>query len=227
MQFLLCMALLFAARPVLAQEDWEEGLTEARLVGDADPHPVQLPTPQLVKHVRTTPVVLGVTAAIGGGFSLVGAWAMYIARQNYRQRAWLDVSPDTLSEWREQGAWSFWLGVSGAGLLVTSEYFLLPESNSVPGYAWLAGAGGLGLAAVGVGFAVGGSHCSPQALKPGATVYTACMSGTSDAVFGPLLMLSAIPLINLPVTYLLRKAFAGAPESLSFGPGGVSFSGRF
>jgi hypothetical protein len=141
MQFLLCMALLFAARPVLAQEDWEEGLTEARLVGDADPNPVQLPTPQLVKHDRTTPVVLGVTAAIGGGFSLVGAWAMYIARQNYRQRAWLDVSPDTLSEWREQGAWSFWLGVSGAGLLVTSEYFLLPESNSVPGYAWLAGAG--------------------------------------------------------------------------------------
>jgi hypothetical protein len=226
MQFLLCMVLLFAARPVLAHEDWEEGLTEARLVGDADPHPVEIKRPQLKEHHDlATPI--GTTLAVIGGVSLVGSWALYVARQNYRQRAWLDLSDDTIGAWRTQGAWSFWLGVGGAGLLVTSEYLLLPESNGVPGYAWLSGAAGLGLAAVGVGFAVGGSHCSPQALKPGATVYTACMSGTADAMFGPVLLLSAVPLLNLPVTYLLRKAFAGAPESLSFGPGGVSFGGRF
>lgn len=228
MRFLLYIAaFLLAPMSAAAQEDWEAGLTEARLVGDTDPVAPAVHRPQLKAPASKAPVVIGVSAAIGGGIGLVASWAMYIARQNYRQRTWLTVSDSTVSEWEGQGEASLWLGVGGSALLVTSEYLLLPESRDVPGFAWISGAVGLGVAAVGVGFAVGGSHCGPQALTPGALLHTACMSGTADALFGTLLMLTAAPFLNVPVTYLLRKAFAGAPESLSFGPGSVQLRGRF
>ena len=220
-------ALLLTASSAQAQEDWEAGLTEARLVGDANPMPTQIQRPQLVTHDHTTPNVIGGTATVSGAVLLVASWAVYVARQSYRHGPWVNIDSGTMDAWRTQGAVSFWLGAGGAASLVAGEYLLLPEARDVPLLAWLSGAAGLGVAAVGIGYAVGGSHCTPQALRPGTVINRDCLGGTSDGVFGPLLIMSAVPLFNAPLTYLLRRAFAGAPESLSFGPGTVRVTGRF
>jgi hypothetical protein len=221
----IAAALLFASTAVA--QDPEDGLTDAKLVGDPSTEPAPILRPQLVAHDRTTPIVIGATSAIVGGIGLVSAWSVYVARNSYRLTPRTSISRDTISSWQTQGAWSFWLGAGSSALLVASEYLLLPESTEVPTLGWFAGGAGLIVAAVGVGYAVGGTHCSPTAVRPGADIYLACSSMASDQVFGDLLIFSSLPLLNVPLTYLLRKAFAGAPDSLSIGPGSLQVRGRF
>jgi hypothetical protein len=225
---LYTLALVSVVNGARAQDFDESKLTEARLIGD--PTRTTAPSvvrPQLVTRDHATPKIIGTSAAVIGGVSLVAAWTLYVARQNYRLRPWRDASQSTRDSLGTMGAWTFGFGASAAGLIVLSEYMLLPESNEVPTLAWIGGAAGLGVAAVGVGFAVGGTHCGIQVVRPGGDLVQACLSGTADGLFGPLLALSAAPLLNLPLTYLFRKAFAGAPESLSFGPASVEWKGRF
>lgn len=220
--------LLLASTTAYAQEDDpEQGLVEGHLIGGEATQAAPVIRPQLVTHDRTTPAIIGGISAAVGGMGLIASFVVYAARQNYRLRPWRSISDSTISSWETQGAVSLWMGVGASGLLITSEYLLLPESLDTPTLAWFAGAAGVGVAAVGLGFWVGGTHCGPQASSPGADLILACSAGTADAEFGPLLIASAMPLINIPLVYLLRKAFAGAPESLSIGPGGVNFSGRF
>jgi hypothetical protein len=225
---LYIVGLLLIVNVAYAQdEDPEVGLTKGHLIGDPSTVAAPILRPQLVHHDHTTGPVIGASAAVVGGLSLVAAWSLYVARQNYRLRPWRELSDGTVSSWETQGAWSFWLGVGASASISASEYLLLPESRDVPTLAWFAGGGGLVLAAVGVGFAVGGTHCGPQVVKPGADLVLACGSGTADSLFGPLLLLTAAPLVNLPLVYLFRSVFAGAPESLSVGPRGVSMTVRF
>lgn len=221
------VALLLAAPAFAQDDDSEAGLVDGRLVGSPDTVASEPLRPQLVYHDHTTRTVIGGVTAVVGGISLIGAWPTYVARQNFRLRPWLSLSNDTVDNWSSMGAAAFWMGAGGAALLVTSEYLLLPESRDVPTLGWVAGVVGLGVAAVGVGFALGGQSCPPIALRPGADFPLACDSGTADGIFGSLLIFTAVPLISVPIVYLTRRLFAGAPESLSVGPRGVSWSGRF
>lgn len=222
----LVIALLLLSSVASAQ-DPEEGLSEAHLVGDESTVAPTVIRPQLVHHDRTTPTVIGASSAVIGGIGLVTSWALYAARQSYRLTPRSIISRNTLDSWTRQGAYSFWIGAGSSALLITAEYLLLPESAEVPTLAWFAGGGGLILAAVGVGYAVGGTHCAPTAVRPGADILLACSSGASDALLGPLLIVSSTVLLNVPLTYLFRKAFAGAPEPLSVGPGSIALHGRF
>jgi hypothetical protein len=221
-------AFLLAASSAFAQDDDpEQGLVDGRLVGDPSPSaPVQL-RPQLVHRDHMTPIVLGTSAAVVGGVSLISGWAIYFARQSYRMKPWPSLADGVVNTWQTQGAFAWWLTFGGSTLLVTSEYLLLPESRDVPTLAWLAGGVGVAVAAVGLGFAVGGTACAPERFAPGADLRLACDSATSDAMFGPMLVMSALPLMAIPIVYLTRKLFAGAPESLSFGVGSVSLRGKF
>lgn len=223
----LTCALLLLSSVAYAQEDPEAGLVDAVLTGDTATHEAELIRPQLVRRDHTTGTVIGASAAVIGGVGLVSAWALYIARANFRLTPRAVVTASTMREWTSQGAWSFWIGAGSSSLIAASEYLLLPESDSVPFLGWFAGGSGLVLAAVGVGYAVGGTHCAPTAVRPGADILLACSSMSSDAMFGSLLLVTAAPLMAVPITYLLRKAFAGAPDSLSIGPGSLQVSGRF
>lgn len=224
---LIIAALLLISSVASAQDDPEAGLVDAVLTGDTATHEAELIRPQLVRRDHTSAVVIGASSAVIGGIGLVVSWSVYAARQSYRLTPRSVVSRDTVDNWTRQGAWSFWVGAGSSALIVASEYLLLPESDSVPTLAWFAGGGGLILAAVGVGYAVGGTHCAPTAVRPGADILLACSSGAADALLGPMLIISSTVLLNVPLTYLFRKAFAGAPESLSIGPGNVSLGGRF
>jgi hypothetical protein len=222
-------ALVMLAGVVRAEDDPEAGLFEARLSGtDHGTLPASNPTlrPQLISDHSGTLRVLGGVSLSLGIIAEVSSWALYIARQNKRLAYRDKVLPGDVDGWETLGAWSLWTGVGASGLLVTGEYLLLPEAKGVPTLAWIAGAGGLGLAAVGVGFLAGGSHCAPSATAPGVVFDKACASGTSDSLFGVALLLSSVPLVNIPLVFLLRGAL-GETESLSVGPGSVQWSGRF
>jgi hypothetical protein len=184
---------------------------------------------KVVKRDTRTPKIVGASLAIAGGVSLVGAWATYVARQNYRLRSRRSLPADDIASWESQGAWAFWLGMGGAAALVGSEYVLLPEAKDVPTLAWIGGLAGLVTGAVGAGFFIGGTQCAPLAVRPGAVIPKACLSGTADDVFGLLLIQTSLPLLNLPLTYLLRSAFATEPEPLTFevGPGSLTVRGTF
>jgi len=220
-------ALLLIASPARAERDpaFEAGLVAVR--GPSEPLPGHVPEhPQLVEHDRTTRPLVGALSAGFGTVSLVAGWAVYVARQSYRLELRPSVGADVIDGWETRGMWSMTLGGFGAANLVAAEYLLLPESRSVPTLAWIGGVAGLGLAAVGVGFWAGGTHCTPIAIQPGTVIPRDCMSGVADATFGPMLMMSAGPLINLPLVYLLRRAF-DVPESLTFNGAGLEWTGRF
>lgn len=221
------MVALALASPAAAQDGPEAGLTEGRLQGDPSPHELKLERPQLVVRDRTTPVIVGTSALVAGGLSLLGSWTLYIARTAYRQRAFARLTPDVVDEFTSMGAWGLGLGLAGSALFVAGEALLLPESRDVPTLGWFAGGGGVVLAAVGVGFWVGGEACGPQEYRPGANIRLSCSAASADRMFGPMLLLTSAPLLAVPITYLLRKAFSGAPESLSIGPGSIQMSGRF
>lgn len=225
----ITVALVLFAGVARAEDDPEAGLFEARLSGTEHgllPARNEVLRPQLVaNHEGTLRIIGGVSLSLGI-IAEVSSWALYVARQNKRLAYRDKVLPGDIDGWETLGAWSLWTGVGASGLLVTGEYLLLPEAHGVPMIAWFGGAAGLGLAAVGVGFLAGGSHCAPSATAPGVVFDKACASGTSDSLFGVALLLSSAPLVNIPLVYLLRDAF-GETESLSVGPGSVQWSGRF
>jgi hypothetical protein len=223
--WLYMAASLVVASPVVAQD--EDGLVEARLIGDPTPTSVSVLRPQLTHHDHRTPRIIGAVSAVVGGVALIGSWTLYISAQSYRLRPWTRLDDGTVDNWVTMRAASLWMGVGASALLTASEYLLLPEAQDPPLLAWIGGAVGVGVAAVGLGFAVAGTHCPPQVIRPGADLLLACDAGTSDSVFGPLLLVSSIPLLNLPLTYLLRSAFRGEPDSLSIGPRGLQMKVRF
>lgn len=221
----LCFSLVPVARAD-RDPDFESGLVSIPIEGNQVMPGPTYARPQLIHKDTSTRPTVGTVAALAGGLTLAGGWVMYVVRQDTRLqvRSELGGAVDT---WETQGAWAMSLTGFGSANLVASEYLLLPESKNVPFLAWLGGLGGAVTAAVGVGYIAGGTHCGPLALKPGAEIPLGCMSGTSDALFGWQLLMSSAPLLNLPLTYLLRKAFAGPAESLTLGPGGVKLVGRF
>lgn len=227
-----CLALFilgactFGAALVHGQDvdpDDDDQLTAARLLGGADATEVP-PTvrPQLEHSHEQTKAMAGSAAAVVGVSSLAVSWALYVARQNYRLRPWSHLDASVMDGWESRGSWAFWLSVASSASFVSAEHLLLPDEPKVPMLAWLAGGAGLIAASVGIAYAVDASHCGPQAASPGARLIRDCLSGTSDALFGPMVLLAAVPLVNIPLTYLVRSLFRGAPESLSFTPAGLT-----
>lgn len=227
-----CAACIVTLAPRVASADRDRGF-EARLAPiDVQGAGMSLPgpsyvRPQLVDPPSRAPKILGATLSIAGGVSLVAGWVMYVTRQNHRLEMRYAVDTEVLDGWEQRGAWGFWLAAGASTMFVASEYLQLPEASDVPTWAWLGGAAGLATAAVGLGFAAGGTHCAPIALRPGTAIPRECLSGTSDALFGQMLLLTAAPVLNLPLTYLLRSVFHSEQESLTMGPGGVSLKMRF
>jgi hypothetical protein len=167
--FIAVLLLASTARADCPPDDFECGLSVVEL--GQTPSAAPKLRSQLVEHDTKTPKVVGAISGFAGGVSLLGAWAIYVARQGYRLEPRASLGEAEISRWEGLGSWSFWLAAGGAAGLVVSEALLLPESadGSIPTLAWLGGAAGLAVAAVGVGFAVGGAHCAPIALTPGSS----------------------------------------------------------
>jgi hypothetical protein len=72
-----------------------------------------------------------------------------------------------------------------------------------------------------------GAQCAPLVLLPGSHVNRECYAQTADALFGPLLMITSIPLINVTLTYLFRDWFAASTASLALRGAGAEIDVRF
>jgi MYXO-CTERM domain-containing protein len=81
-----------------------------------------------------------------------------------------------------------------------SDYFWLPAAKKAPAWAWGVGVAGLAVSGVGLGLALAGTDCNI------ADPHVACQTFTADASFGPLLMMHGLPLLAVPLTYVVRGA---------------------
>ncbi|HET8939064.1 MAG TPA: hypothetical protein VFN67_36720 [Polyangiales bacterium] len=196
-----------------------EGRPEARAKDQSE-------KPTAARNSLTEPVVGAALGVLGVG-GLVTGWALYVERQNYRLEARPEITGDVLRSFRERGSWM--LGITGAATagLVATEYLLLPRSDDVPVLAWIAGGAGVVAAAVGVAYSASSTPCEPMALPFGAHISKACYSRTSDALFGPMLMLSSLPLLNVPLIYMLRGWLGGSSTQAALTSTGLTVYSEF
>jgi hypothetical protein len=151
--------------------------------------------------------LLGIPLAVAGGGGLIAGWVLYQGRQDVRRP--LYASGLTLAQrdtFANRGTLSLLVTSLGATAFTLSDYFWLPNTTSaprVPVWAWGVGAAGAAVGLTGVGFAVFGDHCDiadPRVL---------CQTFTADSDFGPTLLMNGLPLLGVPLTYLVREALAG------------------
>jgi hypothetical protein len=172
--------------------------------------------------------VVGAALGVLGIGGLVTGWALYAERQDYRLEARPEISDDVMRGFDQRGAWMLAIGGTAAAGLVAAEYLLLPRTDAVPVAAWVAGAVGVAGAAVGLAYAVSSDNCEPMAVVAGERTSRACYARTSDGMFGPMLMLSSLPLLNVPLVYLLRSWLGtSAAGTVSLTPSDFTVRGSF
>jgi hypothetical protein len=100
------------------------------------------------QHALPGALLAGVAVA-----GLVVSWVLYADRQAFRKELrperGVGIDFSILESFRMRGNWLLATASLGATLLAVSDYLWLPEERSVPGWAWIAGAGGVAIAAVG------------------------------------------------------------------------------
>ncbi len=156
-------------------------------------------------HEQTHPLAGAALALLGAG-GMVTGWVLYADRQSLRTP--LVFTPGTYASFRDRGPMALLAGGLGAGVLALSDYLWLPNQAGTPGWSYAVGAAGLALGATGAGFAIFGQHCEIGAAP------VACQGFTADSTFGPMLALQSLPLLAVPITYLLRKAVHGGTSHL-------------
>lgn len=87
-------------------------------------------------------------------------------------------------------------GLAGGGLATIGLPLLLPATDGVPWWSWIAGAAGAGLAGVG----------AFELATEGDCVGTTCTRREQTGILGAVLLAHAAPLIALPIVYLVRSA---------------------
>lgn len=172
--------------------------------------------------------VLGAALGVVGLGGLITSWALYAERQDFRLTARPLITGEVLQDFDSRGAWMLGAASGGVAGLVAAEYLLLPASNStVPTAAWLVGAAGVGGAAVGLAYTISSDSCEPMSMAIGDRTSRACFSRTADGLFGPMLILSSLPLLNVPLVYLLRGWLGSSANAVSLTPSSIAVRGTF
>ncbi|MET0390788.1 MAG: hypothetical protein ABW321_32745 [Polyangiales bacterium] len=173
---------------------------------------VEEPAPSvLAPATQSQPQLLaGILLAAAGSGGLATGWILYTMRHQFRVEA-LSLDDDADVDSMEvrpakhypPSGWT--LAAAGAGLsvLTLSEYFWLPPARGVPAIAWVMGGLGVAVVATGIVLALLGPRCNDLAT---ASFPPECGAFNGDTIFGPLIALHALPLVNVPITYALRAA---------------------
>jgi hypothetical protein len=99
----------------------------------------------------------------------------------------------------------------GSAALVTAMPLALPEREKTPWWAWLAGGGGLGLAAFSIAYGVTADDepaAACSALRLSSEDVRTCFNRGQQVSVALLTGLTAAPLITMPLVYLLRPSKA-------------------
>ncbi|MCB9667461.1 MAG: PEGA domain-containing protein [Myxococcales bacterium] len=170
-------------------------LSSARPIEAKPWHPASLDMPSEVeKNDDIGPIWLGAGLA---GLGVAGLGTGWILRQHY---------VDASGEGGTRG-WHWLFGGLGALSLSASWHFWLPAQPGVPWWAWLAGGIGLTGAALGTIAALVPSECTVRGTQSGQCFHEKINSGLGDMV-----LLTSLPLVGIPVTYLLREVMGDSSQ---------------
>jgi len=160
-------------------------------------------TPTHTSNQRQHPVLAG-ALSVAGAAGLVTSWVLYAKRYDHRKTT-IDIrnAPEvTEASSRPQAGWTLISAGLGAAAISAAEPLWLPDADGVPWPAWIAGGVGAGVALTGLGFSLFGPTCS---TLEGDSFDPNCSQFAADTVFGPMLMLHALPLLAAPLTYVTRS----------------------
>lgn len=152
--------------------------------------------------------VAGAILAVLGGASSAVSWVVYADRQSKR-RAVSETGTSQQTKYRKLGVISLTTAALGTTLLSVSEYFWLPDEPDIPALAWVVGGLGVSLGATAIALSFTGANCQLGDNR------VACQHFWADHFFGPMLLLSALPLMTVPAAYGLRMAFRPAGVQIS------------
>jgi len=166
----------------------------------------------------------------GAGLSLISlatGWIYWAVRRGERYDFLQSGEP---GEYRGYEAPTLVFSALGAAGLSASMVIVLPQQPDVPWWSWLIGSGGVGLAAFGIYLW--------QEDEFDCLEYDAddrCIeSANTDTFTGPFLALQSLPLLSVPMIYLIRHLSNDEHDSgtrdgisVSAGLGTLSLSGRF
>lgn len=186
------------ARIEILRESLARGETSAESDTPSESEDVDAPVAPTDRRTAT------ITGAVLSGAGLVGlgvAWGFYGSMRGSVSDFRGD-GPTTSGFLDRQSAMDaaetrvYFTGL-GAGLIATLGMPLwLPDRGDVPWWSYVIGAAGLGLAAGGVVALASQSECVDQL----------CTRREPSGALGALLLGHALPLLAVPLTYLLRKA---------------------
>ncbi len=155
------------------------------------PDPSGLEASYATEETNTTsevgPVWLGVTLAAAGVVGLTTGW---IVQQRY--------SDEPIDE--SQRGWHWLPGGLGTVALTASLPFWLPAQSGVPWWSWLIGGAGVAISSLGMYGALIKGGCTERESNGG------CLHEEVNSGLGDIMLMSGIPLIGVPITYLIRDA---------------------
>jgi hypothetical protein len=183
------------------------------------PPPSAAGKPELATGAGEQNVGTGVFFALLGTGALTAAWIQFAVRVNDSESLFGSMTGVTLdTKRRDAVVGGVIMGLAGGAslLFAVSEYFWLPEDAGVPTWAWLMG--GLGAAGVvtGIAFFAARPNCELSAINNGPTPFLpACTSVIGNNIFGPLLAITSVALLTIPIAYALRLAARPSPSPLA------------
>ncbi|MEM7135825.1 MAG: PEGA domain-containing protein [Myxococcota bacterium] len=150
--------------------------------------------------------IAGVTLAASGTTSLLTGYALLAARR--------PAGNDWASGGNNLNAQDKWLGIGtglivtgtiGGGLLVAAMPVLLPYERKTPWWAWIHGALGIAAATGAVVSGVTAAPKPPESCTTGGPDPRLCVERGRDTDRAVLLSATAVPLLTVPLVYLLRR----------------------
>lgn len=161
-------------------------------------------TPRDPRRAMGLALAIGGTTAVGLSY---GLWAWRYARAGSLDRFRATTDPGFLAaaQARENLRWPH-LAVVGIGSIAATLAIphLLPETvEAVPWWSWLIGGAGVTLAGVGIALWAAESDCNPARYS------ARCIGPVISENIGPQILLTAIPLLALPIFHLAKKRDGG------------------
>jgi hypothetical protein len=147
----------------------------------------------------------GVTLASIGTASMLTAYSLAIARRSAGDK-WLS-SPNDLDvqrTWLNLGNGVLITGATGAALLTAAMPLALPYERKTPWWAWLSGGVGFAAAAASIASAATAAPKSPRSCSVNGPDPSPCVARHRDTDRAFILGMTAVPLLTMPLVYLLR-----------------------
>lgn len=211
-----------AGAPVaLPTADLVAALTDGVPESDADAEGPSAPTQPLPAWRTYTGIGVAVVGLAGVGLGVASHFQRATSGDRYAVAMPMDVDfLSRQSDWQGLGTRVYLFGALGGALLTAGAALALPERDGVPWWGWVSGALGLG--------ALAGSIIAAVSLTSGcdnvAENRRECVDRGQEGGAAMLLGMSALPLLTVPLVYLIGRDPSGPAVNVDVGGevGGMS-----